>query len=239
MSITWLLPILGAVAAAVSLFLSRPERPRWAYAALVLLLLTAGWQAANEHAVQRTTLALQQRAHSKLIGATNQILNVLRHLIAASSDGWVPENEAQFLSERSIAGICDHLDIDILAMTIPTQPLWRWAGTEVLKAQNTYRQVLADSGLYLDAELIEAVNAVESGNVLVLILSAHVTAGRQNTPDSFCAGISADVSASLPAVQHLIDVLKQRDTMDGRTIVEHWKLLGRTDLSGELGRGRP
>jgi hypothetical protein len=60
-------------------------------------------QSHNEH---------RKVAYAKLSQGTSQFLSLIVEMITAASDGWLPANEGELFSRRSVDLICRHLNID-------------------------------------------------------------------------------------------------------------------------------
>lgn len=234
---TWLIPILGGLSGAIALYLSRPERPRWALATLALILIAAGWQSASQYTQQKTTDALNERTLKDLESTVSSFLLMLGQLIVAASDGNLPRTESEFFSEKTADTICNHLNIQGTSTSLPSAPWWQFAGIEAEFFQHQVSSILTNRASALEPDVV-GVLARQENSLLVTYLTAHRKYGLRYLPNSFCGGVHARVANSLQNLRELYTVAKLNAINSGHTIDEPWKLLDRQELFGIPGRDR-
>jgi hypothetical protein len=234
---TWLIPILGGLSGAITLFLSRPERPRWALATLCLILIAAGWQSASQYSQQKTTDALNERTHRDLESSVSSFLLMLGYLNVAASDGRLPANEEDFFSEKTADTICNHLNIQGKSMSLPALPWWQYSGVEAERFSQQISSILTSRASSLSPEIVKVLTRQEN-SLLVAYLTAHRMYGSQYLPNSFCSGAHTGVASALRDLHELYTVVKSSSSISGHSIEEPWKYLGRRDLFGVPGRNR-
>ena len=237
MELSWIIPLAGGVAAAIGLFLSKPERPRWALATLILLLVTSGWQAAAEYSAARTTRALQLRAHRELVISTNRLLGLHARMHGESTDGWLPASEDEFFSSRLVESICLNLDLDAPALVTPSQSWGKHSAWVASGVRRTYREVLATSGPYLDSELVDAVSRIDA-SFLMLLLTMRTEYPSQPFPANLCLGVEEQVNEAVPHLRRVYHLLNKRESLNGLSVTDPWLDFANPTYDSIMGRSR-
>ncbi|MBI2486481.1 MAG: hypothetical protein HYW01_05905 [Deltaproteobacteria bacterium] len=87
-------------------------------------------------------------------------------MILRSSDGWLPTNEDEFFSCRSVDFICHGLDIDASAPFIPKQNWLQVIVVTTREYHDVLDTILRDYSAQLNGGLVRVVSAVERSMLL-------------------------------------------------------------------------
>jgi hypothetical protein len=235
MDLWWFQAAAGFLIGTLAIYLSKPERPAVGRAMVVVLAVAALWQASDEYRAARVDHQLQQSAHRELARALNSYTDTLARLLVASSDGWLPQAVGDFYTPRTLAHICNDLDIEAQASTIPPLPWWSWAGERIAEAEETIEKTLLLRGHLLDPGLLEALRSFLENGALTFHLTAHRSLHREYLPPTFCAGIADDLAPDLLRLRAATEAL---EPYAQGALRKPTQLLSRRDLTGEVGRAR-
>jgi hypothetical protein len=116
-----LMPVITALAAIMTVYVSRPERRGLAGIIAALLLISAVWGGLSAWRNSRMRLALQEAVYAELKRPTRTSLSLISDIIMHASDDWVPSGEEEFFSSQTARLFCQHLNIEAQAPVVPRQ----------------------------------------------------------------------------------------------------------------------
>ena len=133
---------------------------------LFFTVCSISFSVVDKIAESRTSGQIQAHAFEKLSGENHGFLNVLSRMIAAASDGWLPQTKQKFFSRRSVDLICHQLNADAKAPTIPERSWRTWFGERTERYREALATILAEQGSHLDASTVRAISEVERSTLL-------------------------------------------------------------------------
>jgi hypothetical protein len=191
-------------------------------------------------ASRNTAAAIQSYVYDRLSLYTARFLDVLSNAIEEASDGWLPANEKEFFSRRSVDLICRELNTDKPGRVSPPQPWAAWFAWKVLEYKAALGDLLRSHGAQMDTSLINAVSHAEGAATFSLIpqwTAARLTSkDLQAFPPLLCHGngVEDQVEKDFASLATLYaEIKKGNDKFRGRRL--------RAPLprrSGALGRSR-
>ena len=214
MNIDWLIPLVSAIGACIAFFLSKPKRLWLVFIAVFCLTFAASWDASNKYRDLQTKREVRNSIHRKLIKNTDSFLDFLSDMIFRSSGGNLPHTEDEFFSSQVALMICRELNISLPAPVLPEQT-WCNRIHDVFKNYKTVlRSSLDNSAMFLDSDLVKAIDAVSSCHLLGVserfIISYQVDKrlGIERAP-ILCWGLEPLVEESLSQIHTLFSILKK------------------------------
>jgi hypothetical protein len=172
----WVIPLLGALAASVALFRSKPKDLGLAILSVVLIVAPAGWQSRKEFSAGRDRRESKRRLYQKLAFWVGDVMDTVSSAVVRSSDGWLPRSEAELLSPKSAQMLCGELNVMhpyALDSTVLDWMDWKTRAFESLLSE-----VLAQNNSTLDADLLRTLARLERDPFL------HVARFRKTTAQS-------------------------------------------------------
>lgn len=163
---SWIITVITTLGTILILIASAPKRKVLPLIGGSLITIVGIWQAYHQYSSQRTLIEIEAHVYEKLSLHTSRFLGVVSSMILRSSDGWLPSNEDEFFSRRSVDFICSGLNINASAPFIPKQS---WLQVIVVTTQdyhNVLDSILRDYASQLNGGLVRAVSAVERSMLL-------------------------------------------------------------------------
>jgi hypothetical protein len=111
MTLGWLPPLIAGTAAILGLFLSKPKRRRIAAVVAALIALTSIYQAAENYLTERRERLVQSRIADRLARATWNFLEMFAAVAIRGSDGFIPDNDDKFFSQRMAEILCRETNV--------------------------------------------------------------------------------------------------------------------------------
>jgi hypothetical protein len=210
----WVIPVITGVAAITTLFLSRPERTIVAWIAVVLIVITAGWQAYTVYQQERTKAEISAHAYKSLAYGTQHFLTVVRDMIFYSTDGWLPSSEEEFFSRKTAEVVCGSLNIDASAPILPERPWRQWIVQSAREYKKTLNEVLQYYAQTLPPELVKNISSVANSTLFfgtIPLMEMQVTdrkLGVRRAP-LLCNGAESVIAEDLIKLRALYKDIRQ------------------------------
>jgi hypothetical protein len=158
------IPLLAGIATVIALYLSKPEKKIPAFICAAIAIGVSTWNATQQYSSQSATAQVQTHVYDKLSLHTHRFLGGIADMIVYSTDGWLPNDESEFFSRRSVDLICHELNADALARVIPKRLWYVWFA----ETTQEYKNVLGDLLSNYSSRLIRAISDVERSTLLIV-----------------------------------------------------------------------
>lgn len=244
MNIDWLIPLVSAIGACIAFFFSKPKRLWLVFIAVFCVTFAASYDAVNKYRDLQTKREIRNSVHKKLIKSTDGFLDFLSDMIFCSSGGYLPHTEDEFFSSQIALMICRELNISLPAPFNISEEIWRNRIHYVFKNyENVLRSSLDKSALFLDSDLIKAIDDVSScyllriGKQLNFIYQVDKKYGWEREP-VLCWGLEPLVEESLSQIHTLFLILKKYEKEVEFTPNRDWLIFPLPHLKEYLGKSR-
>ena len=235
------IPLLTCLAAIVALVASKPENKRSAIFCVCLLVILAVLDASNRYDSKRKGEEIQTVAYERLSLYNSRFLGLLSIMIEEASDGWLPTNEEEFFSRKSVDLICGKLNAQGIAPVIPEQSWSHWFARQSSEYQKNLGIVLGNFSPYLPATTVRELAAVEGSLFLSLIPQLQAGIRQQTLPPSpfLCHGLEKPFAESFAYLAALTKEIKKGEKDFNLIKTQGWRQfpLPQRD-SGRLGKNR-
>jgi hypothetical protein len=94
-------------------------------------------------------------------------------MVFYGSDGWLPSNEEDFFSRRSVDVICSHLNLDATAPVLPDRPWRSWIAQSANEYRKSLNGVIQSHAQSLDSALIKMITEVMNSPLLGVFSTAE------------------------------------------------------------------
>jgi hypothetical protein len=244
MNLDWLMPLIGAIGACIAFFFSKPKRLWLVFIAVFCLTFAASWDASNKYRDLQTKREIRNSVHKKLIKSTDSFLDFLSEMIFCSSGGYLPRTEDEFFSSQIASMICKELNISLPDPLNISEETWRNLIHHVFKRyENVLRSSLDKSALFLDSDLIKAIDDVSScyllriGKQLNFLYQVDKELGIEREP-VLCWGFEPLVEESLSQIHTLFLILKKYEKEVEFTPTRDWLVFPQPHLKEYFGKSR-
>jgi hypothetical protein len=145
-------------------------------------------------AAKRTAEGIQEHVYQRLFRESYGFIALISNILEEASDGWLPTNESEFFSRRSVSMFCRELNTDGPARVSPPQPWATWFPRRMQEYKATLAELIKAHGPQLDTALLNAMSKVERSNTFSFIPQLQIlrktdkTTAMRNYPPLFCYG---------------------------------------------------
>jgi hypothetical protein len=120
-------------------------------------------------AAKKTAEGIQEHVYQRLYRESYGFMALISSILEEASDGWLPANESEFFSRRSISMFCRELNTDGPARVSPPQHWSTWFPRRMQEYKTTLTELIKAHSPQLDPALLNAMSKVERSHTFAFI----------------------------------------------------------------------